>query len=129
MNNLLFLNKKNIKIYTLITIIVFVFLLILIFFLKFEDYHNYYGEVNNDKILVLVLKEDISFITQNILINNEKKNCEIDMISREYILNTDYKMYHEVFYKCDSDYKDKYILDIKISHGTKTLFQKIFRKE
>ena len=125
MDNIYFIKQKGISLYIIITSILIFSLLILASTLEYEEYLNYYGEVNNDYIVVLIEKENLSKISNKLLVNNEKKCCEIDKISRNYIVNTDYKLYHEVYFKCDIKIDNSYILDIKISKGNTTILKKI----
>lgn len=126
MDNIYFIKQKGINLYIIITFILIFSLLILASTLEYEEYLNYYGEINNDHIVVLIEKENLSKISNNLLVNNEKKYCEIDKISRNYIVNTDYKLYHEVYFKCDIKIDNSYILDIKISKGNTTILKKLF---
>ena len=125
MDNIYFIKQKGISLYIIIISILIFSLLILASTLEYEEYLNYYGEVNNDYIVVLIEKENLSKISNKLLVNNEKKYCEIDKISRNYIVNTDYKLYHEVYFKCDIKIDNSYILDIKISKGNTTILKKI----
>ena len=125
MDNIYFIKQKGISLYIIITSILIFSLLVLASTLEYEEYLNYYGEVNNYYIVVLIEKENLSKISNKLLVNNEKKYCGIDKISRNYIVNTDYKLYHEVYFKCDIKIDNSYILDIKISKGNTTILKKI----
>ena len=126
MPNIFFVKEKILNVYIFITIFLILTFLLLIMFYEYEEYLDYYGELNNDYLIILVEKENISKISNKLLINNEIKKCKIDKISKNYIVNTDYKLYHEVYYKCDlENLIDTYIFNIKISEGNTTLFKKI----
>lgn len=131
MDNLFFINLKHEKLCLFITIPLIISIFLFIYFYKYEEFINCYGEYNNDNILVMIEKKDISNISNKLYINDNLKKCEIVKISKDYIINTDYKMYHEVYYKCelDSSIIDSYIFNIKIHKRNITLFEKIFRKE
>ncbi|MCI5836174.1 MAG: hypothetical protein MR227_05775 [Firmicutes bacterium] len=132
MNNLFFLELKKEKLFLIITLLLIISIFSFIYFYKYEEFVNYYGEYNNDNILVMIEKKDIYSISNKVYINNTLKKCEIKKISKDYIISNNYKMYYEVYYKCElnsSDIIDSYIFNIKISKGNITLFKKIFRKE
>lgn len=126
MPSMFFIKEKSINIYIFSIIFLIITLSLLAVFYEYEEYLEYYGELNNDHLIILVEKENISKISNRLLINNEIKECEIDKISKNYQINTDYKLYHEVYYKCNLENKNNsYLFNIKISKGKTTLLRKI----
>lgn len=126
MPNMFFKGEKTIKKYILITILILMFFTLVIIFYEYEEYVECYGELNNDELMILVEKDEISKISNVLLIDNKLENCKINRISKDYIMNTDYKLYHEVYYKCDlKNLNDNYIFNIKISKGKTTFLEKI----
>lgn len=128
MDELLFLKEKSIKIYFTITIFFLITFCLLISFFRYDEYLNYYGTMNNDFLTILVEKENISYISNQLWINDKKKICEINKVSRDYIVGTNYQLYHEVYYKCnisENDFINGYVFNIKIKKGNTTLLNKI----
>jgi len=128
MTNLFFPKEKWTSIYIYTIIILIISVLCFTLFYKYEEYTNYYGQVNNDYLVILVEKENIKNITNRLLVNDKQRNCKISKISTNYILNTDNKLYHEIYYECDlnrDELINGYILDIKMNIGNTTLFEKI----
>ena len=115
------------KIYIFIIFLFLVSFSIVIIFCEYEEYLKYYGTYDDQNLLVLIEKENISHITNELIINDKKTVCEIVDISDNYVINTDYKLYYEVKYKCDIDkYSlNSYVLDLKISKGNTTILKKI----
>ncbi|MEG0826379.1 MAG: hypothetical protein RR404_02790 [Bacilli bacterium] len=130
MDDFHFPKQKAIHTWFIFLVIWIISVALIIFFFKYEKKSTYFGQVvlDNDYYLkVIVEKDNISNISNNIKINNQKKNCITYKVSNELIDNN-YQKYFEVYYKCnltEVEKQQQYIFNISISQGTTTFYKKI----
>lgn len=118
---------------TFILLIIWVVILLLIIMLyRFDSYLNYYGQVVEHKyIKLLIEKENINNIKNDLIINNKVRDCSIVSISDDYIIDTHNNAFYEVYYACnleDNEQKLNYILNISIKQDKMTLYTKYLKK-
>lgn len=124
------MDNKGSNIWLIIVLILISIFLMVAKMYSYNKYLSYYGQVMEDKtIKILILKEDMDKLTNNLIINKKRKYCITSKVSTSYMLDNNYNKYYEVFYKCDlSNVSDEYIFDIKIDLGKTTIMEEIKNK-
>ena len=124
------ISKFNVKIFSFLLIVIFLMIIFCIFIIKckFITYINLIGIVRKDKVVLLVLKDDIKLVSNNskLFLNKKEYYYKIDFIS-EYKFN-EKGNYVEIF--VDVLIPDKYkinnnLIDIKIISKEENLFNYI----
>lgn len=130
-SSIILLRKIPAKIVSWITLLIAAIIFIIIFtpYFKLKKHDNYIGIFKDDKILLLVEKNNINTIKNSFVLENKKYIFSIDSISQEYVIIDD-KNYYEVV--LNADLEDKYkinnnILNISIEREETTLFDEIIK--